>query len=67
VIFDAVVASFDETRGDGTLRDNRGRELYFHCVHIADGTRVIAPGSRVRARRMVGLRGRDEACDIVKL
>lgn len=67
MISEAVVASFDEARGDGLLRDHRGREFYFHCVHIVDGTRVIEVGTPVRARRVVGLRGRDEAADVVKL
>jgi cold shock CspA family protein len=66
VIIDAVVARFDESRGDGVLVDDAGQEFYFHCVHIADGTRTIAPGTSVRARRVVGLRGRDEASDVVK-
>ncbi len=64
--FEAVVVQFDETRGDGVLRDGRGREFYFHCVAIADGSRVVDPGATVRARRMIGLRGRDEATDVVK-
>jgi hypothetical protein len=66
VNFEAVVVQFDETRGDGVLRDGRGREFYFHCVAIADGSRVVDPGATVRARRMIGLRGRDEATDVVK-
>ena len=66
MIIDAVVVSFDEARGDGVLRDERGREFYFHCVHIADGTRHIDVGILVRARRVVGLRGHDEAVDVVK-
>lgn len=65
--FDAVVVSFDEARGDGVLRDARGHELYFHCVHIVDGTRTVLAGTSVRARRVVGLRGRDEAAEIVKI
>ena len=65
--FDAVVVSFDGARGDGLLRDDRGRDYYFHCVHIADGTRLIDVGVLVSARRAVGLRGRDEATDVVKL
>ncbi len=67
MIIDAVVVSFDDSRGDGVLRDLRGGELYFHCVHIADGSRHLDAGERVRARRAVGLRGRDEAIDVVKL
>ncbi len=67
MIIDAVVVDFDDVRGDGILRDGRGGEFYFHCVHIADGSRHIDAGARVQARRAVGLRGRDEAIDIVKL
>ena len=65
--FDAVVVSFDEARGDGQLRDDGDQDFYFHCVEIADGTRRIDVGARVRARRVVGLRGRDEAADLQKL
>jgi cold shock CspA family protein len=67
VNFEGVVAVFDEDRGDGIVRDDQGREFYFHCVNIADGTRRIDVGTRVRAARVVGLRGRDEAADVVKL
>lgn len=67
MIIDAVVVSFDAARGDGILRDHRGRDFYFHCVHIADGTRSVDAGTRVTARRAVGLRGSDEAIDLVKL
>jgi hypothetical protein len=67
VTIEAVVVSFDEARGDGLMRDALGREFYFHCVHIADGTRAVTPGALVRARRVVGLRGRDEAAEVVKL
>lgn len=65
MIFDAVVVGFDDVRGDGTLRDDRGREFYVHCVAIVDGTRHLDVGAAVRARRVVGRRGRDEAADVV--
>ena len=65
--FEAAVVSFDEARGDGTLRDARGEEFYFHCVGIVDGSRHVDVGAAVRARRRVGLRGHDEATDVVKL
>lgn len=65
--FDAVVVAFDEARGDGVLRDARGREFYFHCVSITDGSRHVDVGATVRARRQVGLRGRDEASHLVKI
>jgi cold shock CspA family protein len=60
------VESFDEHRGDGRVRVDDGATLYFHCVNIADGSRRIAVGERVAARRGVGHLGHDEAVDIVK-
>ncbi len=65
--FDAVVVAFDEARGDGAVRDDLGREFYFHCVSIADGSRRVDVGTRVRAQRRVGLRGRDEAANLIKV
>ncbi len=64
---EGVVAIFDQARGDGWLRDAHGREFYFHCVQIADGSRSIEVGTRVRFRRVVGLRGRDEAAALERL
>lgn len=55
-----VIESFDERRGDGRLRDDDGRIFYFHCLSIADGSRVILVGVRVRAERSVGRLGHDE-------
>lgn len=57
----ATVESFDEHRGDGVLLDDFGERYYFHCVTLRDGTRTIPVGTRVRARRRVGLMGCDEA------
>ena len=59
-----VVDSFDEQRGDGEIRSDVGESLYFHCVALWDGSRVIAPGSRVSGRRAVGRLGRDEVVDV---
>jgi cold shock CspA family protein len=59
-----VVESFDERRGDGTVRTDDGDRLYFHCVAIADGSRTIAPGTVVSVRRGVGHLGHDEALEI---
>ncbi len=56
-----TVASFDADRGLGTLRSDDDAILGFHCVDIADGTRTIAVGARVRAQRVVGRLGHDEA------
>ena len=60
------VEVFDEHRGDGLVRTDRGEGLYFHCVNIADGSRSIAVGERVSVNRAVGRLGRDEAVEIVK-
>ncbi len=65
--FNAVVVDFNEVRGDGTLRDESGREFSFHCVAISDGTRFVVAGASVRARRAVGLLGRDQATEVLKL
>jgi cold shock CspA family protein len=60
-----VVASFDDGRGLGTVRDDESdEELGFHCTEIADGTRTIAVGTRVAfvvAAARLGLR---EARDV---
>ncbi len=63
---EARVEAFDDHRGDGLVRGDDGRGFYFHCVSIADGSRSIAPGERVSARRAVGHLGHDEAVEIVK-
>ena len=49
------------------VRSDDGEALYFHCVNIADGSRRVALGEAVSARRGVGHRGHDEARAIVKL
>lgn len=59
-----VVESFDEQRGDGEVRSDDGESLYFHCVALADGSRIISPGRRVSGQRAVGRRGRDEVLDV---
>jgi cold shock CspA family protein len=67
VTVDGVVETFDERRGDGFVTSERGERLYFHCVSIADGTRHIEVGTRVRARRRVGHVGRDEVVDVTSV
>jgi cold shock CspA family protein len=62
------VASFDEARGLGTITvagdgDGSG-ELPFHCTAIADGTRTISVGERVRFQVIPGPAGRWEAAQI---
>jgi hypothetical protein len=63
---DGVIESFDDHRGDGVMRSDEGERFYFHCVSIADGTRHIEPGVRVRAERRVGHVGRDEVVAVAK-
>lgn len=57
------VASFDEARGLGTIKV-AGDELPFHCTAIADGTRTISVGERVRFQITPGPGGRWEATHI---
>jgi cold shock CspA family protein len=59
-----TVAEFDEHRGWGTVRSEAGAEHFFHCVAIADGTRVIEVGRAVRYRLVPGRLGRWEAAEI---
>lgn len=67
MIVNGIVESFDDRRGDGFVMSERGERLYFHCVSIADGTRHIDAGVRVRARRRVGHVGRDEVADVARM
>jgi cold shock CspA family protein len=63
-----VVATFDEPRGLGTItvtvEGESGTELPFHCTAIADGTRTISVGERVRFDVVAGPAGRWEAARI---
>jgi cold shock CspA family protein len=59
-----TVVSFDEHRGDGYLRTDDGRELWFHCTAIADGTRKIDQGTKVRFAIQPGLPGQWEAARV---
>jgi cold shock CspA family protein len=62
------VASFDEARGLGTITvtgdGGVATELPFHCTAIADGTRTISVGERVRFQITPGPAGRWEATHI---
>jgi cold shock CspA family protein len=57
------VSDFDEHVGLGHVAAEDGRELLFHCVEIADGTRTIPVGQAVEfaLRRKFGT---DEAADL---
>jgi cold shock CspA family protein len=59
-----TVATFDEHAGFGTVRADDGRELFFHCTQIADGTRTIAVGTPVRFEIVAGHGGRWEAARV---
>lgn len=54
------VTAFDEHVGLGTVTDETGGELLFHCVEIADGSRTIEIGTVVEFD-VVAKFGRDEA------
>jgi cold shock CspA family protein len=56
-----VVVAFDDHKGFGTVRGDDGEELFFHCTQIADGTRTIAVGARVRYDVVAGHQGKWEA------
>jgi len=62
-----MVVEFDEDRGLGTVRDEMGRELPFHCTAIADGTRRIGAGTPVSFLIVPGHLGRMEARGLVAL
>ena len=59
-----VVSEFDEARGLGLVTADDGAELPFHCTSIADGTRSIPVGERVRFVVVAGPAGRWEATRI---
>jgi cold shock CspA family protein len=62
-----VVAEFDEPRGLGVIRGDEGADVPFHCTAIADGSRTVETGRRVRFEVVPGLLGRWEASGIEKL
>ena len=57
------VIDFDEHVGLGHVVDEAGRELLFHCVEIAAGTRTILVGTEV-AFDLLRKFGRDEASNL---
>ena len=58
------VESFDEHRGDGYVVTDDGDRVWFHCTAIADGSRTIAEGTKVRFRIQPGLPGQWEAAEL---
>jgi cold shock CspA family protein len=59
------VASFDPTRGLGTVSDDAGAVYGFHATAIADGSRRIDVGTRVSFSLAPGHGGRQEASVLV--
>lgn len=56
-----TVEEYDQARGWGTIVGDDGEVLGFHCTQIADGTRTIRVGARVRYARRAAHLGRYEA------
>jgi cold shock CspA family protein len=61
------VASFDPTRGLGTVADDAGAVYAFHATAIADGSRRIDVGTRVSYALAPGHGGRHEARALVSV
>lgn len=61
-----TVSDFDGQRGWGTVRSDDGRDLFFHCTRIADGSRAIDVGTRVTFAVVAGHRGQWEAAALVE-
>jgi cold shock CspA family protein len=59
------VASFDQTRGLGTVEDDTGQAVPFHATAIADGRRRIDVGAEVTFTVAPGHGGRVEARSVV--
>jgi cold shock CspA family protein len=59
-----TVATFDDHRGYGTVREADGAEWFFHCTAIADGSRTIAEATPVTFTVVAGRLGRWEAADL---
>ena len=63
-----AVASFDDARGTGVVRDTgTGEEIPFHCTVIADGTRTIAAGAAVVFTVVAGQVGAREAGEVLPI
>jgi cold shock CspA family protein len=58
------VVEFDGMRGLGAVEGDDGTSHDFHCTRIADGTRTVRVGARVRYEIVPGSLGRWEAADI---
>ena len=59
-----VVVDFDATKGYGTIRGDDGRDYFFHCTAIADGSRTIDKDAHVEFAVVAGHLGRWEAAAV---
>lgn len=55
------ILTYDGQKGYGTVRAGDGRELFFHCTAIDDGSRSIEVGVAVTFDVVAGHLGRYEA------
>lgn len=62
-----TVVAFDEEKGYGNVRGEDGRELFFHCTQIADGSRTIDVGAAVTYDVVAGHVGQWEATGLTRL
>ena len=58
------VVEFDGRRGRGVIEEPDGQRLAFHCTQIADGSRTVPVGARVRYDVVPGGLGAWEAAAI---
>jgi cold shock CspA family protein len=56
-----VVTDYDDPAGIGTVTADEGDQHFFHCTAIADGSRTVEVGTRVRFTVVPGRLGRWEA------
>lgn len=56
-----TVTAYDEHLGFGTVTVDGGGEHWFHCTQIADGSRTVPVGAKVRFGLAPGHHGRWEA------
>ena len=59
-----TITTFDDPVGIGTVITDDGTEHGFHCTAIADGSRKVDVGARVRFTVVPGRQGRWEAADL---
>ena len=66
-LVEGVVTAFDEGRGRGVVTADDGSAFAFHATRLADGSRRVAVGARVRFAVVPALLGRWEASDITRV